>query len=68
MTEVTTNISLIAINVNAQITSKNFYDLPQKMTKFMLDQKSFTDKTFPHLNNKYIHVITSTRKAGPALL
>ena len=30
MTEVTTNISVITINVNAQITSKNFYDLPKK--------------------------------------
>ena len=38
------------------------------MTKFMLDQKSFTDKTFHHLNNKYIHVISLTEKAGPALL
>ena len=36
------------------------------MTKFMLDQKSFTDKTFHHLNNKYIHVISL--KAGPAVL
>lgn len=30
MTEVTTNISVITINVNAQITSKNLYDLPKK--------------------------------------
>ena len=30
MTEVTTNISVITINVNAQIISKNLYDLPKK--------------------------------------
>lgn len=68
MIEVTTNISVITINVNAQITSKSFYDLPKKMKKLMLDQKSFTDKTFHPLNNKYIHVISLTEKAGPALL
>ena len=68
MIEVTTKISFITLNVNAQITSKSFYDLPKKMKKLMLDQKSFTDKTFHPLNNKYIHVISLTEKAGPALL
>lgn len=33
MTDITANISVITININGQITSKNLYDLQKKIKK-----------------------------------
>lgn len=62
MTEVTTNISVITINVNGRIAFKNLFDLQKsyRFYKFMLALKSFAEETFYHLKNKYIRDVLLT--------
>ena len=67
MTEVTTNISVITINVNGQIAFKNLLTCKKvKFYKSMLGLNSFTDGTFYHLRNNYIHNILLTKKGRPS--
>lgn len=68
MTEVTTNISVITINVNGRIAFKNLFDLQKsyRFYKFMLGLKSFAEETFYYLKNKYIHDVLLTKKGRPS--